>query len=144
MPTLIPQWKDTHESRVQCHQASEDQKGLRYCPAVLSANGRIKPDAVLVDGREEKHSEGAYYLEWREGAKRIRLSIGKDPAEANARRLIDVDKNGHRSLAAAVAEVQLPRRPEGVRGAMQGSRQRQLLASQVPRDVRNAVAVGWR
>ena len=25
---------------------------LRYCPAVLSANGRIRPDWVLVNGKE--------------------------------------------------------------------------------------------
>jgi integrase/recombinase XerD len=38
----------------------------RYCPVVLSANGRIKPDVVKVNGREEQHPEGAYCLEWRE------------------------------------------------------------------------------
>src|SRR5216683_5728833 len=61
-------------------------QGLRYCPVVLSANGRIKPDAVLINGREERHPEGAYYLEWREGSKRIRLSVGKNAADAGARR----------------------------------------------------------
>ncbi len=59
----------------------------RYCPVVLSANGRIKPDVVKVNGREERHPEGAYYLDWREGSKRIRLSVGKDAADASARRL---------------------------------------------------------
>jgi hypothetical protein len=54
---------------------------------VLSANGRIRPDWVLVNGREERHPEGAYYLEWRQGTKRIRLSIGTDAATATARRL---------------------------------------------------------
>jgi hypothetical protein len=28
--------------------------------------------------------KGAYYLEWREGVKRVRLSVGKDPADATA------------------------------------------------------------
>jgi hypothetical protein len=37
--------------------------GLRYCRVVLSANGRVKPDVVLVNGKEERHPEGAYYLE---------------------------------------------------------------------------------
>src|ERR1700674_5433614 len=93
--------------------------GLRYCPVVLSPNGRIKPDIVLVNGKEERHPEGAYYLEWREGSKRVRLSVGKDPADASARRLrkeaelnavnngvsvVPDGQNGHRSLAAAVAE----------------------------------------
>ena len=29
----------------------QTEKGLRYCPVVLSANGRIKPDVVLVNGK---------------------------------------------------------------------------------------------
>ena len=36
-------------------------QGPRYCPVVLSANGRIKPDAVLVNGKPEHHPEGSYY-----------------------------------------------------------------------------------
>jgi integrase/recombinase XerD len=95
-------------------------QGWRYRRVVLSANGRIKPEVVVVNGKEERHSEGAYYLEWREGGKRVRLSVGKDAADAGARRLRkeaelnavnngvevvpETSKNGHRSLAAAVTE----------------------------------------
>ena len=94
-------------------------QGLRYCPVVLSTNGRIKPDAVLINGREERRPEGAYYLEWREGSKRkrIRLSVGKNAADAGARRqrkeaelnalnngVTVVPQDGHRSIAAAVTE----------------------------------------
>src|SRR5438270_4579852 len=61
--------------------------GMPYCRVLLSANGRVKPDAVVVNGHEERHPEGAYYLEWREGSKRVRLSVGKDAADASARRL---------------------------------------------------------
>ena len=76
----------------------------RYCPVVLSANGRIKPDVVKVNGREERRPEGAYYLEWRAGSKRIRLSVGKDAADANARRLrkeaeLNAQNNGVTVLA---------------------------------------------
>src|SRR6202165_5992595 len=94
--------------------------GWRYSRVVLSANGRVKPDLVIVDGKQETHKEGAYYLEWREGSKRIRLSVGKDPADASARRqrkeaelnavnngvsvVPESGQNGHRSVAAAVAE----------------------------------------
>jgi integrase/recombinase XerD len=59
---------------------------LRYCPVVESRNGRIKPHVVFTDGKEEKHEEGAYYIEWREGAKRVRLSVGNDPVDAWSRR----------------------------------------------------------
>ena len=40
---------------------------------------------VVVD-KQEKHPEGAYYFEWYDGSKRIRRSVGKDPATAAARR----------------------------------------------------------
>lgn len=33
-------------------------QGMRYCAVVLSANGRVKPDAVLVNGKPERHPEG--------------------------------------------------------------------------------------
>ena len=92
--------------------------GLRFCPVVISNNGRVKPDAVLVNGKQEAHKEGAYYLEWREGAKRVRLSVGKDAADATAKRMrkeaelnavnhgakIVPENNGGRSLAASVAD----------------------------------------
>jgi integrase/recombinase XerD len=93
--------------------------GWRYCRVLLSVNGRVKPDVVFVDGKEERHPEGAYYLEWREGAKRVRLSVGKDSPDASARRMrkeaelnavnngvsiVPDGQNGHRSLARAVAE----------------------------------------
>src|SRR5881275_2738720 len=42
-------------------------KGLRYCTVVLAMNGRVRADLVIVNGREERHPEGAYYLEWWEG-----------------------------------------------------------------------------
>ena len=64
----------------------ETAHGWRYCRVVLSANGRVKPDVVIVNGKEEKHEEGAYYLEWREGSKRVRQSVGKDASDASARR----------------------------------------------------------
>jgi integrase/recombinase XerD len=105
--------------------------GMRYCPVVLSANGRVKPDYVHVNGHEERHSEGAYYLEWREGAKRVRLSVGKDPQDAATRRLrkeaelnainngvsvLPENGNGQRSLAATVAdyldEIKLTKKPK--------------------------------
>src|SRR6266478_5489409 len=98
----------------------ETPHGWRYCRVLLSVNGRVKPDVVVVNGKEERHVEGAYYLEWREGAKRVRLSVGKDPQDAAARRLgkeaelnavnngvsvvAENSQNGHRSLAAAVTE----------------------------------------
>jgi len=34
-------------------------KGLRYCPVVSATNDRIKPDLVQVNGKHERHPEGA-------------------------------------------------------------------------------------
>jgi hypothetical protein len=83
-----------------------------------------------VDGNEERHPEGAYYIEWRDAGKRIRLSVGKDAADATAMRLRkETELNngdssvpqtngnkGHRSLAAAVHdyldEVRLSKKPK--------------------------------
>jgi integrase/recombinase XerD len=94
-------------------------RGWRYCRVALSANGRVKPDVVLINGKPERYADGAYYLEWREGRKRVRLSVGKDAADASARRLrkeaelnavnngvavVPENGNGHRSVAASVAE----------------------------------------
>jgi integrase/recombinase XerD len=61
-------------------------QGLRFCPAVISQNGRVKPDYVLVGDQTERHTEGAYYLEWYEGSRRVRRSVGKDAVTAAARR----------------------------------------------------------
>jgi integrase len=104
---------------------------MRYCRVVLSANGRVKPDYVHVNGHQERHPEGAYYLEWREGSKRVRMSVGKDAQDAAARRLrkeaelnavnngvgvVPENGNGGRSLAATVAEyleeVKLSKKPK--------------------------------
>jgi integrase/recombinase XerD len=57
----------------------------RYCPAVIAANGRVKPGWVVVDGREEKHPNGNYYLDWTQDGKRKRLAVGSDAAQANTR-----------------------------------------------------------
>jgi len=117
----------------QCNVTKRIQtsKGPRYCPVVLSANGRIKPDLVLVGDREERHPEGAYYISWYEGNRLIRLSVGKDAATATARRLqkeaelnavnngvavLPDGQNENRSVAAAVAdfldETKLTKKPK--------------------------------
>jgi integrase/recombinase XerD len=57
-------------------------EGKRYCPVIMSPNGRIKPDWVMVNDRQEKHPEGAYYLDWNEEGKRRRMSVGTDASAA--------------------------------------------------------------
>lgn len=60
--------------------------GLRFCPVVHSANGRVKADHVEIAGREERHPEGSYYIEWYEDGKRLRRSVGKHALAADAQR----------------------------------------------------------
>jgi len=43
---------------------------------VVERNGRIIRDHVLVNGKDEHHPEGRYYLEWYEGGKKRRQPIG--------------------------------------------------------------------
>lgn len=92
-------------------------RGLRYLPVALSSNGRVKPDVVIVNGQEERHPEGGYYLDWTESTKRVRLSVGNDAQDAFSQRetkaaelnakghgIKVVPEDGQRSLAAAIAD----------------------------------------
>ena len=56
---------------------------LLCCPPMAGSSQTL----VLVNGKPERHPEGAYYIEWHDGGKRVRLSVGKDAADASATRL---------------------------------------------------------
>lgn len=100
------------------------QGGKRFCAAVMSGNHRVLPDVVLVDGKNETHHEGCYYIEWSEGTRRIRLSVGKDSAVALRKmeqktaelKGIAVVNDGSISLADAVQdfldETKLTKKPK--------------------------------
>jgi integrase/recombinase XerD len=110
---------NTQSREVNLTKRVQTTKGMRYCPVVLSANGRLKPDLVIVAGRPERHPEGAYYLEWRDNGRRTRRSVGKDAQYAAAHRhrkeaelnalnncftVVPENGNGQPSVAAAVAQ----------------------------------------
>jgi len=61
IPTLIPRSEGitVANREVNLTKRVETTLGMRYCRVVLSANGRVKPDVVLVNGKEERHPEGA-------------------------------------------------------------------------------------
>ena len=134
----------TQSKEVNLTKRVQTPKGMRYCPVVLSPNGRVKPDLVLVDDKPEKHPEGAYYLEWREKGKRVRLSVGKDAQDAAARRqrkeaelnalnngvsVLPEKGNGHKSVAAAVAqfleETEITKKPFRLLSRLQLSAKRE-------------------
>jgi integrase len=104
-------------------------EGLRYCPVVEADNYRVKPDVVWVNGNAERHPEGRYYLDWTEGSKRVRVSVGRNAQDAATARdkkaavlnakghgIAVVQETGQRSLATAVAdyldEVKLTKKPK--------------------------------
>jgi integrase len=94
------------------------EKGWRYCPVIYGANGRVRPHVVQLEGSEQRIVEGAYYIEWRDPARK-RERVGTDAAEADARKrqkeaelkarregleiaATTPNRNGRRSIAAAV------------------------------------------
>ena len=96
----------------------------------LAANGRVEPDVVCINSHEKRHFEGAYYIEWREGSKRRRQSVGKNAQDAQAQRLrkeaelnaknhgvVVAPKNGnHRvtlgdAISADLSETKILKRP---------------------------------
>ena len=60
----------------------------RFAPVVPETNGKLK-DKVLINGQVEVHTEGSYYIEWREDGRRgrrIREKVFKEEAIERARR----------------------------------------------------------
>jgi len=121
----------TQSREVNLTKRVQTRRGMRYCAVLLASNGRIRPDLVLVNGQTERHAEGAYYLEWREKGRRVRLSVGKDARDAAAKRqrkqaelhalnngvsVLPENGDGQRSVAAAVAqfleETELTKKPK--------------------------------
>src|SRR6185437_6538220 len=104
----------------QPHQANQHTSRDEELPGGALCQWPGQTGYGVVNGAEERHTEGAYYLEWREGTKRVRVSLGKDAQDATARRLrkeaelnannhgVSVtptpSKNGHRQLSVAISE----------------------------------------
>jgi integrase/recombinase XerD len=57
----------------------------RFAPVFPEANGRLK-DKVRINGTIEVHTEGTYYIEWRDRGKRCRASVTREDAVDQARR----------------------------------------------------------
>lgn len=72
----------------------------KLCPVVIETSGRLK-DRVRVKGRTELHSEGVYYIEWRENNQRRRQAIPNRTEVLEYARLkgleLDARKAGNRS-----------------------------------------------
>jgi len=76
----------------------------QHCPVVRGKTGRVKQDLVLVGGRIEQHPEGYYSLDWRDGGRRHRMSLGKDASSAQLALERHVATQRARGIGIAVAE----------------------------------------
>ena len=74
---------------------------------IVERNGRIVRDHVWVDGRDEHHPEGRYYLEWYENGKRRRQPVESYDLLLPAARAKSIELNAVRAGLMAVPEAQL-------------------------------------
>ena len=74
-----------YADRVNLIKKIKVENAWRFAPVVPESNGRLK-DRVRVNGKVEVHSEGAYYIEWRERGKRCRVTVSREDAVDQARR----------------------------------------------------------
>ena len=76
-------------SKVALLRRVRTDAGWRYFPAAYSANGKVKPEVVVVAGKEVKHPTGYYALRYYEGPKLIIEALkNASPAEAEAKRSV--------------------------------------------------------
>jgi integrase/recombinase XerD len=80
----------------------------RFCQVIVSANGRIKPDCVMVSGKPEVHREGAYYIEWYEKGARRRRSVGESAIEAQAEQQRQIQLLRNEALGIEVIRAESP------------------------------------
>ena len=58
------------------------EKGWRRYPAVIGRNGRVKPNFVIVGGREKEYPEGRYQLRTYEGSRMVYQDAAAHAGEA--------------------------------------------------------------
>ena len=85
MPALIRKNAPDYADRVNLIKKIKLDGRWRFAPVVAEANGRLK-DKVRINGTIEVHTEGTYYIEWRDRGKRCRASVTREDAVDQARR----------------------------------------------------------
>ena len=81
----------------------------KFCPAVVESNGRLR-DKVRTAGQVETHSEGVYYVEWRENGHRRRAAIPHRSQVLERARLKALEIDARR----AGIEVEIPEKPSPI------------------------------
>lgn len=85
MPALPHKNAPEYADRVNLIKKIKVEGAWRFAPVVPEPNGRLK-DKVRINGKVEVHSEGSYYIEWRERGKRRREAATREEAVDQARR----------------------------------------------------------
>ena len=49
-------------ARFSIYKCVKTDRGWGYCPPAISSNNKLKPNVVIVGGKDETHPEGAYFL----------------------------------------------------------------------------------
>src|SRR6516165_5424363 len=63
-------------SRVKLLKKVKSNGNWILVPALFDSKARVRRDHVMIEGGDETHSEGSYYLEWWDGGKRYREGAG--------------------------------------------------------------------
>ena len=65
-------------SRVKLLKQIKVDSAWVLAPALFDSKGRIRRDHVMIEGRDEAHPEGSYFLEFWDQGKRKREAVGPD------------------------------------------------------------------
>ncbi len=84
-----------------------DDGWTSFYPAVMAANGRVKPHFVIIDGNEVERRDGTYYIDWNEDGKRHRQAVGADAQKA------DIERQRQESILNGKAQGMTPGRDDG-------------------------------
>jgi len=90
----------------------------RYVRPITAPNGKIKPNWVKVNGHEEHHPEGQYFLHFLQGKKQVWAKCG--PTPATAVELAARQEALLRAVAAGITVQSEVRTPLLLRGALAG------------------------
>jgi integrase len=83
-------------------------KGWRYCKAAFHPNGKIKPNVVIIGGREQRSTEGRYFLNYNN----TWIDVGEDALEAQRRRQMRLAQIEYERLGGRVPAVDGKPAPE--------------------------------
>ncbi|HZQ21428.1 MAG TPA: site-specific integrase [Terriglobales bacterium] len=69
-------------SRVRLFKQAKIKHKWALAAALFDTKGRVRKDRVVVNGREENHPEGSYFIEWWDRGQRHREAVGPHAQDA--------------------------------------------------------------